>query len=164
MPLASSTSAMARNGSRRPPRRPLSRRRGEPVAGGLFAQQQRQGVDEDRLAGAGFSGQQVQSQRRTEPPPIDDRVVFNSELDQHRPRPRQRSIARIYSTPTSLTPGLSGDTGFAQDELMLCAIREFPGYQPGSQHGTTQGKLVKLHSPVGVYNRDLRSLQTFRTE
>ena len=53
------------------------------IAGGFFTEQQREGVDENRFAGAGFTGQQIQSRAEGNHDRIDDRIVFNSELDQH---------------------------------------------------------------------------------
>ena len=47
------------------------------------AEQQAQGVDDDRLAAAGFSGQQVQAAVESNAEALDDRVVFDGEFGDH---------------------------------------------------------------------------------
>ena len=47
------------------------------------AEQQAQGVDDDRLAAAGFAGQQVQPAVKANAEALDDRVVFDGEFGDH---------------------------------------------------------------------------------
>ncbi len=53
------------------------------VAGGLVAQQQRERVDEDGFAGAGFAGQQVEAGRELHGHVVDHRVVFDPQFQEH---------------------------------------------------------------------------------
>ena len=53
------------------------------IAGGFLAQQQRQCVNQDGLARAGFAGQQVQSRSKVNHHVIDDGVVFNAQFPEH---------------------------------------------------------------------------------
>ena len=53
------------------------------VAGGFVAEQQRQRVDEDGFSGAGFAGQQVETGGELHGDVVNDRVVFDSQFQQH---------------------------------------------------------------------------------
>ena len=84
MPFSSSTWAMAGivtliDGGHRG----LFRAVAHHVAVGFFAQQQRQGVDQDGFARAGLAGQQVQSSSKLNHHIVDDGVVFNAQFPEH---------------------------------------------------------------------------------
>ncbi len=53
------------------------------VAGRFVAQQQGQGVDQDGFSGAGFAGQQIETGGELHGNIVDDRVVFDSQFQQH---------------------------------------------------------------------------------
>src|ERR1700751_3636923 len=63
------------------------------VAGGLFAEKQRQGVNKYRFAGSGFAGEQVQARSELDDQIIDDRVVLEAQFDEHG-CPRIREVER----------------------------------------------------------------------
>ncbi len=54
---------------------------------GLATHQQRQRIDKDRLACAGFSGEQVESRAECGDGVIDDGVVFGAQFDEHPVQP-----------------------------------------------------------------------------
>ncbi len=53
------------------------------IAGGFVAEQQCKRVDEDGFSGAGFAGQQVETGGELHGNVVNDRVVFDSQFQQH---------------------------------------------------------------------------------
>ena len=54
------------------------------ISGRLITQQQRQSIDQNGFAGAGFAGQQIQSRRELHHHVVNDRVVLQPQLEEHR--------------------------------------------------------------------------------
>ncbi len=68
------------------------------VGGSLVAQQQGESVNQDGLSGAGFAGQQVEAGPKLDGDVVNDRVVFDSQFQQHvssRLAEVKRSVARL---------------------------------------------------------------------
>ena len=63
------------------------------IAGCFIAQQQRQCVDENGFARAGFAGQQIQTSAKFHGDVVDDRVVFDPQFEQHSEVSLLRSLA-----------------------------------------------------------------------
>jgi len=59
--------------------------RANDLAGGLVAQKEGESVHQNRLPRAGLARQQVQPRAELDHQAIDDRVVLEAQLDQHRP-------------------------------------------------------------------------------
>ena len=68
------------------------------VAGRALAHKQRQRIDQDRFAGSGFAGQEVESRSERGNGMVDDCVVFCAQLQQH-PAFLACSAARLGGTP-----------------------------------------------------------------
>ena len=74
------------------------------VGGGLAAHQQRERIDEDGLARAGFAGEQVEAGAEDGDGVIDDGVVFGAQFDEHFSGPRpdfagRRPRVRLHDPP-----------------------------------------------------------------
>ncbi len=85
------------------------------VAGGLVAEQQCQRVDEDGFSGAGFAGQQVETGRELHGNVVNDRVVFDSQFQQHGDsnaavgyQPVSRQFEITSRLLVSMTDGVTG--------------------------------------------------------
>src|SRR5262249_54475461 len=57
--------------------------RADQVSRGAPAEQQTHGIDDDRLAAAGFTSEQVQSGMEADAQPVHYRIILDQELDEH---------------------------------------------------------------------------------
>jgi len=78
------------------------------VGRGFAAEQEREGVDEDRLAGSGFAGEEVEAAAEPGLRPIDDGVIFGTQFQQHQFRLgfalAKDSMMRFFACCTGVPP------------------------------------------------------------
>src|SRR6267378_5987886 len=97
------------------------------IGGRAFAEQQREGIDDHRFAGAGFAGQNVEAGLERKGDVRDDGQITNAKLDQHYFRTRS-----LRSPQCSLRrKRLKKLSGPRRTRRMGCSARRTSSFSPG---------------------------------